>query len=204
MNRPSFRVRLAGSPLGAMLLLAGCGFVGWAWYEGHLTWWWLLIAAFTAMKTLESIRQVRRYKAWHSEWLAMSGQDAAVRPKNRRGLVIASLLVVALPFASQQLRDDAAIPNGMAVADALTWVWAIVCLYLACRIVWKLLTLIRRGFGRVAQRKQAKAELAPVSWLVPLPSSSPSRAEAEANLPEYCGRLLSSSASLQNSFNQDR
>jgi hypothetical protein len=183
-------MRLAGSPLGAILLLTGCGFVGWAWNEGHLTWWWLVIAAFTSLKTLESIQRVRRYKAWHASWLAMGGQDAPVRPKKRRGLVIASVLAVALPFATQQLRDNAEIPNGMAVADALMWVWAAACLYLACRLVWKLLTLTRRGLGRVAEQRQAKADLAPVSWLLPRASSSPSRAEAEANLPDYCARLI--------------
>jgi hypothetical protein len=144
------------------------------------------------MKTLGSIQRVRRYKAWHAEWLAMGGQDAPVQPKKRRGIVIASVLAVALPFAAAQLRDNAAIPNSM--ADELMWVWAIACLYLACRLAWKLMTLTRRRLGRAAQQREAKEDLAPISWLVPLTSSSPSRAEAEANLPEYCARLISRSS----------
>jgi hypothetical protein len=192
MNRPSFSTRMAGSPLGAIVLFAACGFVGWAWHEGSLTRWWLFIAAVTSMRTLGSIRRVRHYKRWLADWQAMgAGQGAPpMRRKKRRSLIFASALAIVLPFAAQQVKDNAAIPNGPAVVDGLIWAWLIACLYLGGRFVWKLLRQVRRGVGLITERQRAKAELAPVRLLVPRPSSSPSRADADANLPEYCDGLI--------------
>ena len=75
MNRPSFAVRFAGSPLGAMLLFIGYAAIVVGWYQGHFAWWLAVGALAAAFRTLGAIEKMRRYKAWLVEW-QMMGQDA--------------------------------------------------------------------------------------------------------------------------------
>jgi hypothetical protein len=190
MNRPSFSMRLAGSWLGAMLLLGGCGFVGWAWYEGHLTGWWLLIAAFTTMKTLESVQHVRRYKAWLADWHAMVGRDAALPVRKRgRGILrfftaIALLLVVGIPLTLPSVEADSPLSQQQLVA---AWLAAIV--FLVAVVTWRVHRWIkkRRGMDAISGKENDDAV---AEWTLSMPVSSPSRAEAQRELPEYCARLI--------------
>ena len=143
------------------------------------------------MRTLSAFGQVRRYKVWRAEWEAMGAPlhappKPAAMPKRRWKLVAFALLLL---FVIPLLMSDGGLDDGL--ATALTCLWLVDSLYLAC----KLLATIRRGFSRASVRftapPQAKAEATPVVWLLDRASSSPSCADAVRNLPEYSARLLS-------------
>ena len=193
MNRPGLLTRFAGSPRGALLLFVLYGAVGYCWWWGwqgwHVRWWVALGAVGAAFRTLGAIGRMRRYNAWLAEWRAMGGNDAPPRPeKRRRGWLLtagAALLVAVIPaYLLPWIRNND-IPNREALARALALLWCLACLIL----VWKLSRLVwlvvRRSASRTAARRREKAEAAPVAWLLDRASSSPSRADAEGNLPEH-------------------
>ena len=99
-------------------------------------------------------------------------------------VTVAVLLVFAIPAYLTQIRNDSE-----QVASVLNWLWVAICLFL----VFKSFGLVRRFFARSSARstalRQTKEEAEPVTWLVGRASSSPSRAEAQRNLPEYVARL---------------
>jgi hypothetical protein len=169
------------------MMLLGCGGTLAGWTQGSVPWWLALAALWAAVKTAGAVRQVRSYKAWESDWKAMSGESEPLpqRPKRSIGewLLIgtAGLLLVAIPH-SPALQGH----------GELAVLWCVAGLYL----VWKLLRLSRlfptRRSLRSAAPERRKAEAAPVAWLVPCAASSPSRLEAERELPEYAARLIGS------------
>jgi hypothetical protein len=82
-------------------------------------------------------------------------------------------------------------------ATAATLLWLAAVVYLCAYLLWKLAAalfrLLRPVFGVAAAhgKRGGKEEAAPVvTWLLGPPSSSPSRAQAEQELPEYSARLL--------------
>ena len=107
----------------------------------------------------------------------MSADKRATRPekKSRRGRILFAAALVLLPVLP--------VPKDSTMATVEFLVWLAAVLYL-------ILVMMRAVLGPVAKRQQAKAEAAPVAWLLGRPSSSPSRAEATRNLPEYSARLL--------------
>jgi len=192
MNRPGFGVRVAGSPLGALMLLAMYAAVIFGWYQGEVAWWVGVAAVAAAGRTVSAIGTVRRYKLWAADWRGM-GEEGAPKKRGRvwMRVIVALLLVIGIPAWAPQIRNNlAAIPFGEALANALVALWLAACLYLVWRLVRTLWVMLRRSASSAAERRREKAENAPVAWLVGLPSSSPSRAEAERELPEYCAGLL--------------
>lgn len=181
MNRPPFLVRLAGYPPMAILLFFGYAAVVWDWwYRGGVPWWLAVGAVAAAGRTLGAVGRMRRYKAWLAAWQAMGAKDEPSPPKKKRRwmfIIGAALLAVAIPVCLPPK------PGNETTVAVLTILWFGACLYLV-------FTLVRAVLRRRAKRRKAKAEVAPVAWLVGRPSSSPSRSEAERNLPEYCARLL--------------
>jgi hypothetical protein len=192
MNRPGFMVRLAGTPRMAMALLFGYAVIVLAWYQGGVPWWVALAAVGATIRTLSAVGQLRRYKAWAAEWQSMGEPlDApapAATPKKRRrwvriaGVILLWLVIVAyLPEGN----DDSAI------AGAMTWLWMALSLYLACELArWLWLKAVRSKGRSIQAQQQAEAESGPVTWLLPPASYSPSRAEAQRNLPAYSVRLI--------------
>ena len=199
MNRPGVGVRFAGSPPGALMLFALYAAVGYCWWWGwqgqHVRWWVALCSAAAAVRTLKAVGKVRRYNAWVAEWQAIGGDDGPPRRQKIRGrgwvfVTGAAVLFVVIPVCVPQIQSNQTIPGREALATALTWLWGLACLILAwksLRLCWR---LVRRSAARRTERRQVEAENAPVAWLVGVPSSSPSRAEAERALPEYCARLI--------------
>jgi hypothetical protein len=191
MNRPALLARLAGSPRGALVLFVCYAALVFGWYQGNIPWWLALGAVGAAFRTLSAVGRVRRYKAWRADWQAMGGEDepppaAARQKKRRRGWVlvtVAALLALGMPLLPEQLY--APWESGLVMA------WCAACLYLVFALLW---SILRRIIGRRKARAeiaQAGDEAAPVAWLLGRPSSSPSRAAAERNLPRYCARLIS-------------
>ena len=166
----------------------------WGWQGQHVRWWLALCAAAAAVRTLKAVARVRRYKAWLAEFQAIAAEDLPRRQKRSgRGWVLgggAVVLFVAIPVCLVRIQGDEGLPYRDTLVAALTLLWCLACLILA----WKFLRLcwrrVRRSGARRAERRKVEAENAPVTWLVGVPSSSPSRAEAAAELPEYAGRLM--------------
>ena len=188
MKRPSLLTRLMGARLIALVLLIACGVVFVGWFEGGAPWWLGFVALFTALQTLSSVGQVRRYKAWAAKWQAMgepmSAPPRLIEKKRRHGwlpVIVAALLTLAIPVYVGDGSDM--------VSSALTCLWVAACLYLAFRF-------LRRVMRRGAKRREEKSMTARketetpfVAWVMGRASSSPSRAEAERNLPEYSARV---------------
>jgi len=189
MTRPSFGVRVAGSPGGAFLLFVVYAIVITGWYEGQVAWWLALGSVGAAFRTLSAVGRVRRYKVWLAEWNAMGGQEESApprqenrSPRRRVFITIAALLLLAIPACLPYLQGSDEWRT------ALTLLWVVDCLCLVGLV-------LRSIIGRLKKRSQAKREaiIAPVEWMLGRAFSSPSRSEASRNLPEHCSRLLSSS-----------
>jgi hypothetical protein len=187
MTRPSFSARVAGSPLGALLLFLVYAAVVAGWYEGQVVWWLALGSVGAAIRTLSAVGRVRRYKAWLAAWNAMGATEEAApsreeKRRRRRQLfvTVAALLLLAIPVCLSYLQGN----EESRAALALLWVAA--CLYLVGLV-------LRSITRRMAKRRKAQREATkPVEWMLGRASSSPSRSEATRKLPEYCGRLLGS------------
>lgn len=192
MNRPSFAVRVAGSPVGSLLLWALCGAVVLGWYAGHIHWWLGIAAIAAAMRTRTAVKSLRRYNAWAAEWAAMGEDDAPALPqvKRRSGgrwlVALAVVLAVMMPVVANMRSGPG--------SDALLLLWCAGCLFLAVAMLRAVLLRIgsRSKSKPVVAGSRAKAaeDLPVVTWLIERPLSSPSRADAERELPDYCARLI--------------
>lgn len=182
---------MAGAPMMAVVLLLGSAIAILGWYAGGVSGWLALAAAFMAMQTLSAVGEVLRYKRWFGEWEAMGTPLHAPpkippKPKRRwKAITFASLLLFAIP----QILTESGLDEGLGAVLICAWLADVV--YLA----YRLFAVMRRGFSRAPVRSagqpQAKVDAGPVVWLLDRASSSPSRADAVRNLPEYSARLLS-------------
>jgi hypothetical protein len=187
MSRPPFLVRVAGSPLPALVLLMCCALVVAGWYQGDVVWWLALAAVGASLRTLSAVGRVRRYRAWLAEWNAMGTPEQPHPKKEKRGgrrrVFITGavvLLLLALPAGLRHLQGNE--QRGM----ALTLLLIIACVSL-------LGVMLRSIARRMTKRRKAEPEAvaAPVAeWMLGRASSSPTRAEAARKLPEYTSRLL--------------
>jgi hypothetical protein len=191
MNQPSLLTRLMASRFIALVLLFACGAVIVEWLAGGASWWLGIIALLVAMQTLSAVGKVSRYKAWSVEWQAMGepidAPAARLAQKPRRKWVlrtITALLFAGIPAYLPEIQD------GDPLLTALTALWMAVCLYLAFKVMRGLARRMMKRRTVKAEVAKARADAAPVAWPLDRASSSPSRAEAERNLPEYCARLL--------------
>jgi hypothetical protein len=164
-------------------LLAAAAIVGW--WVGAVPWWLALGMVVMAGPVRRAGLKVRAYDAWRAQWQAMAGYE--VKPKRKRRfprlwqqVVCALVFAVGLPYVPG--------PPGSRIAVMESWLWMAAWLYVACVLVWFILRLARRR-GKVGA-KTTKEKDGPVYCLLPLPSSSPSRAEAVRNLPDYCAGLI--------------
>lgn len=184
MTRPSWLVRLAGSPAGSVLLILFCGCIIEQWCEGAIHGWVALAAAWIILQTVSARKQMRRYNAWVAEWREMGGESVpAAGKRSPAKLWGGAVVLVAVLLTLRWL-----FPNQPQQGHAFAVVW---CFAFAVLVVFRLVLLLRRRSGKRAVLKQAKSEAEPVTWVVGRASSSPSRAEAEKNLPEYAARVLS-------------
>jgi len=182
MNRPSALVRLCGSPLVAAVLLLLCAAVVLSWWHGHASGVLAFLAVLAGLGSLKAAVRWRGYEAWAREWRAMGGEAPQVVKQRPAWLApaVAALLVVGIPYCAS--------PGNAALR--LLWL-AAVC-YLGVAVVLRLVHLLRRPrtVNAKAARENASVPPAPVAWLLGRAMSSPSRAEAASNLPEYCAGLL--------------
>ena len=193
MTQPTFAKRLAGRPPVTAVLFLFYGLLIIGWLKGGVPWWLALIAMIGVSRTFRSWRDLRRYNTWLASWQEMGADDtAAQRPPakqraafsmGRAAVIVALMLAIALPVGFK----------GSAPSAGVLWLWAGACLFLVGKAVYRVVRVGRRIVARPA-RQAVKAETAgtdaPVTWLLPRASSSPSRADAALRLPEYSARLI--------------
>jgi hypothetical protein len=184
MTTPSVSVRLAGSPLGAIVLFGLSAAVIAGWYQGYVRAWVALVAAVMVFKTFGAIGQVRRYKQWRAKWDGMGRQNEAQSPRSkdhpwRRLFFI--ILAIGVTFGLPLGLGEKPVPGPH---PWLLLAWLIAAFYL-------IVTAIRSwGKKRAARFKAADAAPAIVEWLVPRAAGGPTRAEATRMLPEHCISML--------------
>lgn len=186
MNQPSIIVRVAGSPFAAIPLALGGMRLIFMWTQGRASMWLALIGCFVAVRTISSVRQRSRYKAWQKQWESVGTFGNAPPRRQKRGLrlatILASALFIGIIAYGPQVSDNPQIHN------ALVWVWLLCAMFLATTVVM--------GIGRLIMKRRntnvetAKQEVAPVSLMLSRTVDSPSREMAVKNLPEYAARIL--------------
>jgi hypothetical protein len=185
MNQPEPHVRLAGSNTGSALFLLASGVLMAAVVEGEAPGWVLLVALLLASFTLNAVQQMREYKAWEGEWQEMQTGKRVEPPQKKKypklDVAVGLLSLVVIPWIWSQRSDP-----GERLILAGSWVvMFLVVVFLAVRGIVRSVRA-RRRFKEQARRSQVE----PVAWLVSPASSSPSRADAMRELPEYSARLL--------------
>ena len=170
------------------------------WWQGAVPWWLGLAALCFAGAVRTSVKEVRRYNQWWAGWQAMGNpapRGATPKPSVPKrkassgwaGVVVAFVSVVVIPFFSAAPGTDEALRNGLGL------LWLGMALYLVCKLVAKLYrTALRRSrsvsVGAANAGAIAGEAVDVVQWALPPASSSPSRADAVRNLPEYSARLI--------------
>jgi hypothetical protein len=144
----------------------------------------MLVAVYIASHTANSVRELRAYNGWTQQWQAMAGVTAAPprRMKKHPALdnAVGMVAVVALPWLESLVSDRME-------RRLLVLLWLVVCLVLLFRGVRGVVRFIK---ARCVRSKVESTQIQPVSWLVDRASSSPSRADAMRQLPDYSGRLI--------------
>jgi H+/gluconate symporter-like permease len=191
MRRPPLTVRFFGSPPVALAVVAVAAVAVVGWYQDHIRIWLAIGAVVAAWRSLGAVTWKRRYKAWVADWQAIGAEEEAPRAKKKRKYGWALITVALLLLALVILPLCQPGPERESWHEAVTVTWLATCLL---AVLVPVVTLVRAVLRRITSRRKARAETqaktAPVAWLVARPSSSPSRAEVERALPEYCARLL--------------
>jgi len=212
MNRPTLSTRFAGSRWGAWPLSMVLAGLILNWHQGGGVPWWIALASVAGIfKVLGAVGKMRRYNAWLEDWNAMTEEEEppSTARKVRGGGILkrGSGNATATPAAQGRKRWWKLLTWAAALAltapvwlavfgakpsGAIAALWFASLLFLLARLVARLLRLLfRRGATHGQARAEAKAEGGgQVVCLLRLPSSSPSRADAERHLPEYSARLL--------------
>lgn len=186
MNRPGLGVRLAGSPRVAVVLYLGYAAVVLGWYEGYVAWWLAVIAVGAAKRTVSAMGELRRYQTWAADWQAIGADHDEPPPptikKSRRWMLPAGAagLILIIPFCLPERQDHAEL------AGVLALLWLGACLFLG----FAFLRYIKRRVKLPKTPAKVLTDALPVAWLLSRAASSPSRAEATRNLPEYTTRLI--------------
>jgi len=215
MNPPTSTTRFIGTPRNAKVLYLGAGLVVFAWLGGAVPWWLALMALCCVGTVRKAVHDVRRYDQWARAWEGMGGRPlgrparcgcghpectdgpaigGAATPKaHRRGrkassrwhsvIAAALLLFPIIPYFAESGASEA-------LRNALALLWLATAVYLVCKVILNLRPR-RNASVKASPAMPGKAKSADgVEWLLPPASSSPSRAEAEGNLPDYCAALV--------------
>jgi hypothetical protein len=178
-----------------------------SWHQGGGAPWWLALASVAGiLKVFSAVGKMRRYNAWLKDWNGMTeeeeprraedsrprkperGSAATLRKQGRKRLwkLLTWAAALALTAPVWLAAFGAKPPDGIAA------LWFASFLFLLARLLARLFRLLlRRGARRGEAKADAKAKGGGhVACLLRVPSSSPSRADAERYLPDYCARLL--------------
>lgn len=191
MNQPTPMTRFIGKPRVAAVLYVGLGLAVLGWAEGAVPWWLGVAALCTAGSVRKAVKDVRSYKQWWTAWGAMGAATAPPRAATSKpssswaGVIVAGVSFVMIPVWI------AAPGASEALRQGLTAVWCCMAIYLLWRLAARLWRALFRAAGTAsAGERKTSAPAEVVEWALPRASSSPSRADALRNLPEYSARLI--------------
>lgn len=220
MTQPTSMTRFLATPRVSAALYVGCAVAVLGWFEGAVPWWLGLIALCFVGTVRKAVNDVRRYNQWSAAWAAMGGIAAApdgVTAKGRRlcncghpectdavagaakargrkrkasssrwtGVIAAALLLFPI------IPSFAVSATNQAMRNALTLLWLATAVYLVCKVIVNRRPRRSSVKAAPASPAPAKANTADiVEWMLPPAASSPSRADATRQLPDYCARLL--------------
>lgn len=186
MNQPSITVRIAGTPLVGVPLILGGLWLMFMWTQGRASLFLALLGCFVALKTISSLKRVRRYKAWLKEWDAAGTPGTAPARRSTGGwrwaTVLASLLFAGIIVCYPNAAGNPELQN------ALLWLWLFCGIFLIARFVRGIWKFIRKRRSR--NEEKADREVEPVSWMIGRTVDSPSRQAAVKSLPGYAARIL--------------
>jgi hypothetical protein len=192
MTPPSLLCRCLGYPPVTFTLLALYALTMAAWYADEIPFVIGFAIVLAVRKTMRAYDDVREFK--EGEPLPITADEDLLKmpPPCRLYAGVAvrvSMAMVSLHISAFYLPR---VPDGETAAQVLRGVWWLAFLYLTWalgRVVW----LLHRYWKN---RKSAPAPVPyvpddePVSWVLPVPESAPTREMAERELPEYCAALI--------------
>jgi len=186
MNPPSARTQLLGNRFVAPLIMAGCAYTVYRWWEegGHGILGILAIALLIACA--KAMTSVASYRRWRADWEGMSPNPSRKPVRWSPAKVIALLgLAVASGVCCYGLQPDPSselLGFGIfAVIGCLAFALALV----VAGILWRLRP-------RTPRRQQPKPFVS-VAIQTPMQSVATIR-EAYQRLPAYCHQLLKGKA----------
>jgi hypothetical protein len=186
MTPPGLLTRVAGYPPITLLLFVGYGYIGYAWFQGHVRF---LLAALTlslAINTLKALARVARYQQWRAAWDRMAAPDDDPPLPRRGGL--GKLITVGVwgVLLGVPLLITYVVRNRYH-ADELMALWCVV----AGSVVLVTLVQLTRGLlHRSRIYSEAKALAASVAWMLRRAPSSPSWRSARRRVPDYARQVL--------------
>ncbi|MGA2905013.1 MAG: hypothetical protein ABSD98_14360 [Candidatus Korobacteraceae bacterium] len=188
--------RFLGTPRVAAAFYFVCSLTVLGWVGGEVHWW-LALPVLSFIGTVRKAGQdVRRYDQWFAAWQGMGNPAGEVTPKRvvrRRksssswvNITVGALSLVIIPLFIAAPGADEATRHWL----ALLWFGIAAYLLFKLAISFRRARLNRRaGTVSVGEGKTSGA-VDIVEWMLPPASSSPSRADAMRNVPDYCARLM--------------
>jgi hypothetical protein len=181
---------MAGRPLVGWPLIGVAALLICSWFTGRTDWWWGLLSAAFAIRTFSAMSALRRYNAWLVEWQAMGGTDSApVVTTNRRGTKLAFLIPLGF-ITILWLASVSAVQDSPALLNTLRAAFVLLALYGGFRLLRRILQGARKTLGKVKEPAAKEALDEPIQLAVSGTKDSPTRADAERNLPDYCLPLM--------------
>ncbi len=180
MSRPGLLTYLVGNPVSALLVVFATLILVVGAFSGSVHWLVALVAVIVTGHAMGCNRRLQEYGRWKREWDGMGGQATA--KKSLRAL--AKLLSLRILFGVGGwlllafLTLGAAHQPGAGILVALFWLGSA---FLLGNAVYR--AIRRRRAGRKATNVTVRVCLA-------VPRSSPSLAQANAALPDYCRLVM--------------
>ena len=179
MTRPCLRVRVLGYPPVTFGLLAGFAVVFWQWWGGQTYFPVALLALFAGVRTVQAYDQKREYEDWQLEEEGAAREPRLISLGGVMGMLLALVAVCVTTANLPRFPVDSIGANAL---GGIRWM-ALLYLLIAVVRLWR--AWRRRPKPREAEVVPAAPEPVFVSWMLDVPESSPSRADAERELPEY-------------------
>jgi len=184
MTPPDVLSRIAGFWPVTLLLFAGYGYIGYAWYAGHVRFWPALITLGFAVATFKALLRVSRYRKWQATWERMGEPDDAAPPKSGGGKAIIFGVVAVLAGIPPLVLY---VVKNRYHAEELGALW---CAVAAGVVLVNGVRLARFSWRGYRMRSDEKALAASVSWTIGRAAASPSWKAARRQVPDYARQVL--------------
>lgn len=195
----SVGTQFIGQPPVAALLFIGYAAIGWGWYAYNLNFLFVVAAILAAKRTLAAVNELREfnYRQAHIEMMVTGERPTLQKGMGRaqRGRIILALFAAFVAATTHPPAYFLQEASGNEQVRMVMWVLCVgICALTALTVFGKMIAWAIRPTVKKpnppAQAPEAAPEAAPVSWTLDCAASSPSRADATAQLPDYCAAML--------------